>query len=1050
MKCKSHILFLIAAHLILPVAMHAQSTAFTYEGRLNDGTAPANGFYDLRFAVFDNVSAGNQQGPTLTNTATAVSNGIFLVTLDFGDVFPGPNRFLEIAVRTNGGGVFNTLAPRQQLLPTPYAIFANNSATFTGTFSGDVSGTQNATVISSASTSASANTIVKRDSFGGVAASNLTLNGNLLLPPGTTNSGLIYSGVSTLIANFGDGNFFAGLGAGNLGSSGAFGFGGNTALGDATLTSNTTGYFNTAAGYGALSNNINGAENTTIGAQAMQFSTLASQNTAVGFQALRTNASSQNTAVGFQALAASYNGGGNTAVGSLALANTTGGANDVAIGWEAMQFNTAGTQDVAVGVNALAHNSTGNNNTAVGAYALVANTSGGDNTAIGSAAMGSNTTGTHNTAIGDEVMAENTSGNFNTAHGDGALLDNSTGDRNTAIGYDALLHATGENNIGLGFQSGYNLTTSSNNIDIGNMGVAGETGIIRIGTAGQHTATYIAGTLNADGFGITNVNAAQFSGQFASHFWQLGGNTTTNAQSMGTFNDQPVQFIVNGTPALRLISTGLDSPNVIGGASANTINPLQIGSVIAGGGYGPGGPSNYISGNFAGIVGGNGNSIGSGADYSIIVGGEGNSVFQNHTFVGGGKNNMSPGSFCTIAGGDGNYTETQYSSIGGGQGNFSYGRYGSVAGGLQNTVFGESSTVGGGKANHASGDMSVVAGGDNNDAGFPNDFIGGGHLNRITGTTFSNNIATGSTISGGLLNTIYADLSGNIPLTVNGATIGGGASNAILSDYCTIGGGLNNYAGGGFLDLNNNPESSIYCTVGGGSFNSAAGIGATVAGGQSCRAHGTDSAIGGGGGNFASGIFATIPGGVNNTASGYASFAAGVNAVAQSDGTFCWADASNPGQNIYANRTNSWLVRASGGVYLYTSSNLVSGAVLEAGSGSWSSFSDRNAKENFHPVDTQSVLREVADMSLTTWNYKTQAKDIRHIGPMAQDFHAAFNVGENDTTISTVDEGGVALAAIQGLNQKLETELKEKDSEISDLRHRLETLEKLLLARNSK
>jgi peptidoglycan hydrolase CwlO-like protein len=84
---------------------------------------------------------------------------------------------------------------------------------------------------------------------------------------------------------------------------------------------------------------------------------------------------------------------------------------------------------------------------------------------------------------------------------------------------------------------------------------------------------------------------------------------------------------------------------------------------------------------------------------------------------------------------------------------------------------------------------------------------------------------------------------------------------------------------------------------------------------------------------------------------------------------------------------------------------------------------------------------------MTTWNYKTQAKTIRHVGPMAQDFTAAFHVGENDTTISTVDEGGVALAAIQGLNQKVEeqkSELKERDADIRQLKQSVAELKQLI------
>jgi microcystin-dependent protein len=101
----------------------AQSTAFTFQGALNSGAANANGLYDLRFAVFDANVAGNQIAGPATNTAVAISNGLFTVMLDFGaGIFTGTNYFVEMGVRTNGGGSFATLAPRQQLTPAPAAF----------------------------------------------------------------------------------------------------------------------------------------------------------------------------------------------------------------------------------------------------------------------------------------------------------------------------------------------------------------------------------------------------------------------------------------------------------------------------------------------------------------------------------------------------------------------------------------------------------------------------------------------------------------------------------------------------------------------------------------------------------------------------------------------------------------------------------------------------------------------------------------------------------------------------------------------------------------
>jgi hypothetical protein len=107
----------------------AQGTAFTYQGRLNDSTGPANGLYDFRFVVWDALTGGNiVAGPT-TNSATGVTNGLFALTLDFGSgVFTGPGRWLQLDVRTNGSGSFAPLAPRQSVLPVPYALYAMTPA----------------------------------------------------------------------------------------------------------------------------------------------------------------------------------------------------------------------------------------------------------------------------------------------------------------------------------------------------------------------------------------------------------------------------------------------------------------------------------------------------------------------------------------------------------------------------------------------------------------------------------------------------------------------------------------------------------------------------------------------------------------------------------------------------------------------------------------------------------------------------------------------------------------------------------------------------------
>jgi hypothetical protein len=108
--------------------------------------------------------------------------------------------------------------------------------------------------------------------------------------------------------------------------------------------------------------------------------------------------------------------------------------------------------------------------------------------------------------------------------------------------------------------------------------------------------------------------------------------------------------------------------------------------------------------------------------------------------------------------------------------------------------------------------------------------------------------------------------------------------------------------------------------------------------------------------------------------------------------------------------------------------------------------SDRNVKEHFEPIDSNEILSKVAALPITRWTYKQRAGEA-HLGPMAQDFHAAFDLGADDKTIAAVDADGVALAAIQALHQRLEqtrADLKARDELIEGLENRLLSLEKLL------
>jgi hypothetical protein len=262
--------------------------------------------------------------------------------------------------------------------------------------------------------------------------------------------------------------------------------------------------------------------------------------------------------------------------------------------------------------------------------------------------------------------------------------------------------------------------------------------------------------------------------------------------------------------------------------------------------------------------------------------------------------------------------------------------------------------------------------------------------------------------------------------------IGGGLGNTIEvhADYATIGGGYSNRI----------HTNAWYATIGGGTGNTI----------QSNANYLSCSTIGGGFWNsiLTSSSYATIPGGRENSATNYA-FAAGRRAKANHTGSFVWADSTDA--DMASTGANSVTMRASGGTRIFTDSGTTAGVSLSPGSGSWTSISDRNAKENFKPVAAQEILEKVSALSLTSWNYKSQDSSIRHIGPMAQDFHAAFRVGESETGITSIDADGVALAAIQGLNQKVEARTQEAEArsrkleaENSELKQRLAQLEQLV------
>ena len=349
-------------------------------------------------------------------------------------------------------------------------------------------------------------------------------------------------------------------------------------------------------------------------------------------------------------------------------------------------------------------------------------------------------------------------------------------------------------------------------------------------------------------------------------------------------------------------------------------------------------------------------------------------------------------------------------------------------------------TIGGGFANRAGDDDATL-----NDA--PLATVGGGTSNMAGGAF--------STISGGQRNIVSA-------IAIHGA-IGGGFGNEVWEGSGTVAGGVGNVAGAGGATVaggQSNTAGGYYSAIGGGMTNVIslyAYIGA-IAGGQSNNVTAIGGTVGGGLYNTASGSYSVVPGGQFNVASGAMSQAAGYRAKTQTaavtpaihDGAFVWSDSSD--FDFHSSAANQFAVRATGGVRFVTAIDgtgvptWTCGVSGGAGS-SWGCTSDRNLKSGLTPLDGIAVLERLAALPVYQWVAKGDPRHTPHAGPTAQDFMAAFGLGDNDKMIGIADAQGVAFAAIQGLNAKLEEreaavrrEVEAKDAEIAALKKQVADL----------
>lgn len=393
-------------------------------------------------------------------------------------------------------------------------------------------------------------------------------------------------------------NAFVGFGCGsvNYGTN-------NTALGSASLATNSSGSFNTAVGSQALNLNSSGQSNTAIGNAALMSNISGFSNVAIGAGALSSSTTRTHlVAVGDSALLNNSTGYSNTAVGSKALFSNDNGANNTALGWNAQYYNVSGYDNTAIGTLAMRDNTAGNRNTSLGSESMLNNTA-NDNVAVGHASMHANSTGTKNTSIGTyamystnadqciavgyDAMGQGSGANDNLAVGVSAFRNNPTGSNNIAIGNSSMFNSTsGYSNIAIGIKSLYSNGSGKHNVVVGDSAWKNSSG-------GSRNTAVGGKVMGSFGNGIDNV-AIGFSALYAS-----GGNYNV---AIGSF-------------ALSRISTGFSSNTACGYSALMNLNTATRNTAL-----GNNAGDSYENGNYCTFLGSSSDGSAAGFTNSTAIG----------------------------------------------------------------------------------------------------------------------------------------------------------------------------------------------------------------------------------------------------------------------------------------------------------------------------------------------------------------------------------------------------------------------------------------------
>jgi hypothetical protein len=709
---------LLTTFNLQPSTAFAQGTAFTYQGRLNDGAGPATGLYDFRFAVYDDANAGGIQSTPVFATL-GVTNGLFTTTLNFGgSVFNGGARWLEINVRTNGAVDYATLAPRQPVTPAPYAIYAAaaggvNAAGITGTLAPaqlpDGTLTNNAggvTLSGSFTGSGGSLTGVNAATLNGtVAAGFWQLGGNMVAPgqflgstnnqpveiwaggqralrlePNTNGAPNIIGGSSVnYIASGVEGSTIAGGGATNLlGIYGPY------------TNSVSANYSFLGGGWG---NSIqSNADNSFLGSGVNNSIQPYADYSFLGggeFNIIQTDAHNSAIAGGFVNTIQTNAGGSVIGGGYYNTIQTDTRQSAIGGGeWNTIQHNAGGS--VLGG---------GYENTIGAPYSVVP---GGDQNFAG---------GTNSFAAGHRAKA-NYAGDFVWADAQDADFNSTATNQFSVRAAGGVRFVTGGAGLTV---DGAPVLTSGNGLTI-QTNATGAPDIIG-GSPVNFIAPGVYGSVVAGGGATGNSNSISANYSF------LGGGSRNSIQTNATqsFLGGGWNNSIQPDAMSSFLGGGFDNSiqtnafnSFLGGGNDNSIEPNAFASFLGGGEF------NSIQPNVVRsvLVGGDENSIQTNAGYCFLGGGMGNSIQTGDimSFIGGGEgNSIQPNAdFSFLGGGLDNYIQpnANYSFLGGGWDN-------SI---LTNASW---SFLGGGYLNSNSAPYSVVPGGDRNFAGGTNSFAAG-------------------------------------------------------------------------------------------------------------------------------------------------------------------------------------------------------------------------------------------------------------------------------------------------------------------------------------